>query len=223
MNIISPTQQNTALPPPQTESPNKPTTPHKSRFDGVRRVLSTLSILLIAPLLAISMVAFVFQSYEVDGPSMEPTLQTNNRLIVWKAKRTWARITNNNYVPARGEIVVLVKKGMYDFNTSKEKQLIKRVIGLPGERVVVQDGTMTVFNDANPNGFVPDKTLSYGSNITVPTGGNVDIVLGANEIFVSGDNRANSLDSRSFGPVPVTDVVGTLVVRILPLSEVQRF
>jgi len=112
---------------------------------------------------------------------------------------------------------------MYDFNKSKEKQLIKRVIGLPGERVVVQDGTMTVFNDANPNGFVPDKTLSYGSNITVPTGGNVDIVLGANEIFVSGDNRANSLDSRSFGPIPVTDVVGTLAVRILPLSEVQRF
>jgi len=169
------------------------------------------------------MVAFVFQSYEVDGPSMEPTLQTSNRLIVWKAKRTWARITNNNYVPARGEIVVFVKKGMYDFSNSKEKQLIKRVIGLPGERVVVQDGTMTVFNDANPNGFVPDKTLSYGSNITVPTGGNVDIVLGANEIFVSGDNRANSLDSRSFGPVPVTDVVGTLAVRILPLNEVQRF
>jgi len=223
MNVISPTQHNAALPPAQTVSPVEPPTPHKSRFDGVRRVLSTLSILVIAPLLAISMVAFVFQSYEVDGPSMEPTLQTNNRLIVWKAKRTWARITNNNYVPARGEIVVLVKKGMYDFNTSKEKQLIKRVIGLPGERVVVQDGTMTVLNDANPNGFVPDKTLSYGSNITVPTGGNVDIVLGANEIFVSGDNRANSLDSRSFGPVPVTDVVGTLVVRILPLSEVQRF
>lgn len=154
---------------------------------------------------------------------MEPTLQTHNRLIIWKAKRTWARITNNVYVPGRGEIVVFVKKGMFDFNSNKEKQLIKRVMGVPGDRITVKDGVITIYNTDNPDGFRPDETLDYGKEITQPTSGNVDINVGPGEIFVVGDNRDNSLDSRVFGAVPAQDVVGTLSIRILPLSEVQRF
>lgn len=195
----------------------------RHRHEGLKSVLSTLLILLIAPILAIGITAFVFQSYEVDGPSMEPTLQTHNRLIIWKAGRTWAKITKDEYIPERGTIVVFVKRGMYDFNTDKEKQLIKRVIGLPGERVVVKSGTMTVYNNENPNGFNPDETLDYGKEIKESTGGDVDVTVGAGEIFVVGDNRDNSLDSRSFGPVPAEDIVGTLSLRILPLSEAQRF
>lgn len=219
---------------PATSSPSTPpapgpvlppSSPHKDRHrrEGFKSIFSTVLILLLAPILAIAITSFVFQSYEVDGPSMEPSLQTHNRLIIWKAGRTWARITKSDFIPERGEIIVFVKRGMYDFNTDKEKQLIKRVIGLPGERVVVHDGVMTVYNDEHPEGFVPDKIMDYGQHITEITPGEVDITVGPGEVFVSGDNRDNSLDSRSFGAIPAKDIVGTLSLRILPLSEVQRF
>jgi signal peptidase I len=200
-------------------SPNK----NKQKHEGIRSILGTLLILLIAPILAITITAYVFQSYEVDGPSMQPTLETSDRLIIWKANKTWARITGGAYIPARTDIIVFVKRGMYDFNTAKEKQLIKRVIGLPGERVLVKDGVVTVFNEANPEGFKPDQTLQYGKKIAQPTSGNVDITVSPGEVFVMGDNRENSLDSRVFGAIPSTDIIGSLSIRILPLSEISRF
>src|SRR5712671_5845014 len=74
--------------------------------DGWRSALSTIAILLIAPLVAVLLTAFVFQSYQVDGPSMQTTLQNSDRLIVWKMSRTWARITGHAFVPQRGDIIV---------------------------------------------------------------------------------------------------------------------
>lgn len=202
-----------------------PEAPHKDkhRREGIKSILATVLILLLAPILALSITAFVFQSYEVDGPSMEPTLQTHDRLIVWKAGRTWSKITKGSYIPPRGTIIVFTKRGLYDFSSDKEKQLIKRVIGLPGERVVVDKGVITVYNDENRGGFNPDKTLDYGNSLTGETVGNADIRLGDDEIFVVGDHRDNSLDSRSFGAIPAADIVGTLSARILPLSEARKF
>ena len=219
------------IPPRQNPSTSGPSpvlppasAPHRSpRREGLKSIITTVLILLIAPVLALSITAFVFQSYEVDGPSMEPTLQTHDRLIVWKAGRTWSRITKEDYLPERGSVVVFVKRGLFDFSSDKEKQLIKRVIGLPGDRVVVDNGEITVYNSENPNGFNPDKTLDYGKDINERTEGNVDITVDPGEIFVVGDNRDNSLDSRSFGAVPAEDIVGTLSARILPLSEAQKF
>jgi signal peptidase I len=181
-----------------------------------------LAVLLIAPLLALTITAFVFQSYEVDGPSMQTTLENRDRLIIWKVPRTWARITKHDYIPKRGDVIVFIKKGLYESGGNREKQLIKRVIGLPGERVTIKDGKVTVYNSEFPGGFNPDKTLSYGKAITL-TEGNVDVTVGAGEVFVCGDNRSNSLDSRYFGPVPVQDIVGKLTARILPLSEAEKF
>lgn len=201
-----------------------PAPTHKPpKHEGLKNIVTTVLILLLAPALALSITAFVFQSYEVDGPSMEPTLQTGNRLIVWKMGKTWSRITDNEYIPERGSVIVFVKKGLFDFDTNKEKQLIKRIIGLPGDRVVVKDGVITVFNDENPNGFNPDETMDYGDDIAASASGNVDITVGAGEVFVVGDNRDSSLDSRSFGPIPVTDIVGTLSARILPLDSIKKF
>jgi signal peptidase I len=211
-------------PPAPIVVPVAPTRDQKSRNSGGwRSIFGTLAILIIAPLLAFAITAFVFQSYQVDGQSMETTLQNNDRLIIWKFPKTWARITGKDYTPNRGDVIVFVKKGLYDFNSDKEKQLIKRVIALPGERVTVLNGKVAVYNKEHPGGFDPDTTLPYGKVIPAITEGNVDITVPAGEIFVSGDNRANSLDSRYFGPVPESDIVGKLVVRILPIGNVKKF
>lgn len=203
-----------------TGLPPKPSTvPKASKLKGI---ISTIAVLLIAPLLALTITAYVFQSYEVDGPSMQSTLQNHDRLIIWKVSRTWARLTHHDYVPGRGDVIVFVKKGLYEDNSNKEKQLIKRVIGLPGERVTVKDGKVAVYNTQHPNGFSPDATLPYGIVIAT-TDGNLDLTVPAGEVFVCGDNRANSLDSRYFGPIPLHDVVGKLAVRILPVGNVKKF
>lgn len=211
---VSPGTLSATAPPPP---PNKVQESNK-----LKSVLSTLAVLLIAPLLALAITAYVFQSYEVDGPSMQTTLQDHDRLIIWKVSRTWARITKHDYLPGRGDVIVFIKKGLYEQNGTKEKQLIKRVIALPGERVTVKDFKVTVYNAARPEGFSPDVTLPYGKVITT-TEGNIDLTVSAGEVFVCGDNRGNSLDSRYFGPVPLHDVVGKLALRILPISDAKKF
>lgn len=194
---------------------------YSRKSESLRNIVSTLLVLLIAPIIALLLTAFVFQSYQVDGPSMQTTLQNNNRLIVWKVARSWSRVTGHPYIPNRGDIVIFNTNGLPDFGEAG-KQLIKRVIALPGERVVVNNGFITVFNKQHPNGFRPDATLPYGKVIT-DTQGNENIVVPQGSIFVCGDNRNDSLDSRVFGPVPVNNIVGKLVFRILPVNEAQIF
>lgn len=193
-----------------------------SRFGST---LSTIGILLLAPLIAFLLTMFVFQSYQVDGPSMQNTLQNNDRLIVWKLPRTWARLTHHQYVPGRGDVIIFTQSGLSNFGDSSDsKQLVKRVIGLPRDHVVIKDNVITVYNAAHPDGFQPDNTLPYGKNGAIPpTMNNVDVTLSDSQLFVCGDNRPDSLDSRIFGPIQTKQVVGKLVARIFPLSDVKRF
>jgi signal peptidase I len=190
--------------------------------EGWRSILSTILILIAAPIVAIMLTTYVFQSYEVDGPSMETTLQNHDRLIIWKAARTWSRIDHSTFIPKRGEIIVFNKKGLLDTSRNEEKQLIKRVIALPGERIVIKDGLVTVYNAKYPEGFNPDKGTDYIKSAS-STIGTVDLVVPKGEVYVCGDNRGNSLDSRYFGPVPATDIVGTLVMRIFPVNKAEAF
>ncbi len=193
--------------------------------EGWKSVLSTILIIIAAPAIAFMLTTFVFQSYEVDGESMETTLQHEDRLIVLKTGKTWARITNNDYLPNRGEIIVFEQNSAISDQqeNGESRQLIKRVIGLPGERVVVKDGSITVFNDEFPLGFNPDKIGDYNDGVSETTPQNVDIVVPEGEVFVCGDNRPNSSDSRSFGTVPAKDIMGNLVLRIYPFSKFDRF
>lgn len=185
--------------------------------------LTTIGILVLAPLVALLLTAFVFQSYQVDGPSMETVLQNNDRLIIYKLPRTWAKITGHTYLPRRGDVVVFTKHDLNQYEGGGgDRELIKRVIGLPGERVVVKSGKLIVYNNEHPKGFEPDKTFLYGSNMN-STPGNIDLTVPDNELFVCGDNRGNSLDSRTFGPIPAKDVIGKLTFRLFPLSEAKKF
>ncbi len=202
----------------QTSAPKPP----KRRRESLRSALSTIALFIAAPLVALAITSFVFQSYEVDGPSMQETLQNRDRLIVLKLPRTWSRLTKQDYIPARGAIIVFAKKGMLEEGESKEKQLIKRVVGLPGEHVIVEDGRVRVYNNAHPEGFNPDTSGGYTA-ITQTTAGRVDLTIPEGEIFVLGDNRSDSRDSRNFGTVTAEEIVGELKLRIMPLSKARSF
>ncbi|MBI3624391.1 signal peptidase I [Candidatus Saccharibacteria bacterium] len=190
--------------------------------EGWRSIISTILILIAAPLVALVLIGYVFQSYEVDGPSMETTLYNHDRLIVDKIPRTLARLTGHAYIPKRGDIIIFVKRGLFEFGSADNKQLIKRVIGLPGERVVVTNGVLTVYNNQHPKGFQPDLDPRYSSMIKT-TPGSVDLTVGKDEVFVCGDNRTNSLDSRYFGTIPVGNIVGKLAFRIFPINKAESF
>lgn len=208
----------------QTLAVTSDATPAGKRSD-IKSAISSLLILLLAPLIALMLTLFVFQSYQVDGPSMETTLQNKDRLIVWKLPRTWARITQRQYIPNRGDIIIFSEPGLGNYsNPDGSKQLVKRVIGLPGDKVVVQNGIITVYNTEHPDGFQPDKTMPYGANNHIPTTENDGtFALSSNQLFVCGDNRPNSLDSRIFGPITTDQVIGKLAARILPLSNAEIF
>ncbi len=186
-----------------------------ARFSGIS---SLLQLVVGAVVIAFVINRLVFQSYEVFGRSMTPTLQEQDRLVISKLGKSWASVGGNDYVPDRGTIIV--------FNSPRDPnvQLIKRVIGLPGDRVVVEDGAITVFNTENPSGFNPDE--AYEDNLIEYTTGDKESFVGSGELFVSGDNRnpGGSLDSRNeLGLVPTDNVIGELVLRLLPIGDASVF
>lgn len=165
---------------------------------------------------------FVFRSFNVLGPSMEPTLYTGDRLIVNRLPVTWALLQNNEYIPERGEIIVF-KNPQYVPGTADE-YVVKRVIGFPGERVTVSNGVITVYNDEHPNGFHPDD--AYPGQVGSPTSGSIDTIVGEGMLFVAGDHRQGdfSYDSRSgLGTIPYYDVIGPVSLRIYPFTGIKTF
>lgn len=197
--------------------------PPQQNKEGLKSLLGTLGIIIAAPIVALFLTLFVFQSYEVDGPSMETTLENHDRLLVLKLPVTFSKLANKDYIPNRGDVIIFNTSAIHDgVNDTGKKQLIKRVIGLPGDRVVVKDGVVTVYNSENPNGFNPDKAGGWHDAI-VTTPGSTDVLVGEGEVFVLGDNRTNSTDSRVIGTVPSSDIVGKLIFRIFPISDAKVF
>ena len=194
----------------------------KKNKDDIKSAIYTILLFILAPLFAIFIIIFVLQSYIVDGSSMTPTLENGNRVFIYKLPKTMATIRGKEYIPSRGEVIVFKKP------SEPSTQLIKRVIGLPGERVVVKDNSVRVFNSENPDGFDPDAGTDYGKNLAQTDTGSqiVDLTIGPNELFVMGDNRTpgGSLDSHSgLGLVPTQNIVGRLAIRYFPLNEFKIF
>ena len=160
---------------------------------------------------------FIARPYRVDGVSMQPTLYTDDHLIIWKAGHIGAWLTGSQYVPKRGEIIVLKSPVNNDI-------LIKRVVGLPNEQVVIRDNQIIIINAANPAGFEPDLNTSPG--VIQPHENEAYPILADDEIFVIGDNRwpGQSNDSRYFKQmVKLDNIIGDVVVRVLPLNRINRF
>lgn len=172
--------------------------------------------------------AFIFQSFTVNGRSMETTLWNGDRLIVNRIPVTIATLQNKPFTPARGQIIVFKNPNYLD--GAGDEYIVKRVIAFGGERVVLKDGYYTVYNAQNPNGFNPDTTDKNQPGS--PTVGNVDVTVPDGSLFVSGDHRQldpssnepYSLDSRNgLGYVPLYDIVGPVSMRIYPFDKISTF
>lgn len=151
--------------------------------------------------------SFLVQPFLVSGASMEPNFSSGDYLLI-------DEISYRFREPARGEVVV------FRYPENPSVYYIKRIVGLPGEHVVIRGGNITIFNSANPNGFVYNEPyLSQG----LRTVGNVDVVLSGQQLFVLGDNRNYSYDSRSWGPLPLNDMIGLVRLRLLPITKVEAF
>ena len=193
---------------------------HPRLSDGLSLVIFVIGVTIGTVLLN----AFVFQTFNVEGASMETTMYTGDRLIVNRLPVTMSKLQNKNYTPKRGQIIVF-KNPNYNASLGKDEYIVKRVIAFAGERVTVKNGTTTVYNKENPNGFNPDSTVNKNEP-GQPTSGNVDTVVPKGTIFVMGDHRQGnySCDSRNcMGSIPLYDIVGPVGLRIFPFTKIRGF
>lgn len=154
--------------------------------------------ILLAALLALAIRFFVVEPFRVDGPSMEPSLYTGERLLVDK-------VSYRLHPPQRGDIVVFANP------TDPREDYIKRVVAVPGDQVELRLGKLYVNGQPISEGHVyQDGVSTYGPQL-VPPG----------HVFVLGDNRPNSRDSRFFGPVPTRLIKGRALVIFWPPRRVE--
>lgn len=176
--------------------------PKSSRFRGAVEWIVIVAAALVAALL---IKTFLIQAFFIPSESMVPTLKVHDRVLVNKLSYHLHRIH-------RGDIVVFRRP-------PNERQpindLIKRVIGLPGETVQTQDGHVLINGKTLNESYLPPGTFSGSQEqpFTIPAG----------SYWVMGDNRTNSSDSRVFGAIPKSLVVGRAFVKVWPLSAFGFF
>lgn len=151
--------------------------------------------IIIAGILAILIHTFLFAVVVVSGPSMEPTLHNKERLVLNK-------IVYNFNEPERGDVIV--------FHANKKDDYIKRVIGLPGEKLEYKDGQLYINDQPIKEPYLTDTHTSDIKPIVIPE----------DTIYVLGDNRLNSTDSRVIGPIPSEKIVGRVKVQLWPINKI---
>jgi len=173
----------------------------------ISSVLEVLEVALIAIVSVFLIRTFLVQPFLVSGASMEPNFSNGDYLLI-------DEITYKFRQPERGEVLV------FRYPNNESTFFIKRAIGLPGERVVIEEGKVQVFNSENPEGLsLKEYYLQQG----VETSGKVDVMLKEGEYFVLGDNRSASFDSRSWGVLKTKEIIGLARVRLWPISDLTAF
>ncbi len=169
---------------------------------------SSLLLWIIGIIILVKLVqAFIVQPFIVDGASMLPTYHNKEFLLVDK-------FSYRIKAPTRGDIMIFK---LYENNDNpyEGKHLIKRVLGLPGERVVVKNGVTTIYNKSNPNGFILEEPFVEFKEMTK----NADVTLDDHHYFVMGDNRAQSYDSRDWGQLDEVNIKGQVLFRVYPFKQ----
>ena len=191
----------------------------KTKKTNLRASIHTAVIIVTAFLLIVLNYLLVLQPYNVDGHSMSPTLSDDDRLFVFKTSKVVHSILGMDYIPQRGDIIVFRHTA-----SGENKKFVKRVIGLPNERLIIKNNKITIFNEENPEGFIYKLDLDlkdFPDNEEI-----YDRIIHEGEVFVLGDNRlpGQSADSRrSLGNIPVDDIEGRVIMKWLPLNDFQLF
>jgi|HubBroStandDraft_5_1064220.scaffolds.fasta_scaffold91250_3 signal peptidase I len=198
------------------DTPEETTETNRSRV--TRLSIETAIIVVAALVIALVLRTFVVGTYSIPSGSMEPTLNINDRILVNKLSYDFHGIN-------RADIVV--------FSTPKDehcagppvKDLVKRVIGLPGETISLSGGQVYINGKVLSEPWLPvtvrdsttpgpgDAAYSLAQPFKVP----------AKDVFVMGDNRTESCDSRYWGPIPESTIVGKVDIRFWPLSRFHIF
>lgn len=166
-------------------------------------IKETITYIIIAVVVVFPIRMWVAQPFVVNGGSMDTTFTDGEYLIVDELSYRFNE-------PQRGDVLIF----KYPQDTSK--YFIKRLIGLPGETVVVKNDVVTIINTEHPKGIVLNEPYIHTASFL-----NRTMTLGTDEYFVMGDNRGVSSDSRVWGPLPKKDLIGRPLVRLLPLSRIS--
>ena len=148
---------------------------------------------------------FLFQAFRIPSESMVPTLLVGDRVLVNK-------LSYRLHEVHRGDVVVFSRPDqLEDPSGTEPEDLIKRVVAVAGDTVVARDGVLYVNNQPLVEPYVQEGTGTFRLDeaVTVPEG----------QVFVMGDNRENSQDSRYFGPIPTESIIGRAFVRMFPFSR----
>jgi len=181
--------------------------PKKKRMKAIWNFLSDI---LINGVVIIGIVFFVrfalFSPFKVEGASMEPSLHTKEYIIVDKISYRFSD-------PQRGDIVVLIPP------SNTKEYYIKRIIGLPGEKLEFLNGQVLIHNDEYPTGIRIEESYLSEENIRTIFNGEPNIIeIPENHYFVMGDNRRHSNDSRNFGTVHERNLIGQAWIIAWPLD-----
>jgi signal peptidase I len=166
-------------------------------------IKETLSYAAIALLIVLPIRMWIAQPFVVNGGSMDTTFADGEYLVV-------DEISYRFNEPQRGDVLI------FKYPQDPSKYFIKRLIGLPGETVVVKNDTVMIINAENPKGIVLNEPYINSKSFLTKTE-----TLSKDEYFVMGDNRGVSSDSRVWGPLPKGDLIGRPLVRLLPLSRMD--
>jgi signal peptidase I len=181
----------------------QPTTAHSLGKKILLEIWDIVKFLLPIVIVVFVVRTFIAQPFIVDGDSSYPNFRTGHYLIIDELSYRFKE-------PARGDVIVL----RYPLQPSRF--FLKRIIGLPGDRVVIKDGKVFIYNAENPKGYVLSEP--YQDQPTFPTGPYQDTLLGSGDYFVMGDNRGGSDDSRTWGILPRKDIMGHVILRLFPLK-----
>ena len=193
------------------------------------RIIRELLEAVILALLVFFVIQISVQNFRVEGHSMQPTLTGEEYLLVnkltyfrldierlarlvpfWDVAEGKEKFAPFSHPPERGNVIV------FHSPNNPEKDFVKRVVGLPGERVRISDGRVFINGAELPEPYL-DGRKRAGSMDCIPKAANCR--LGENEYFVMGDNRGSSNDSRDWGPVGLSNVVGKVWFIYWPFSE----
>ena len=169
-------------------------------------IWETIEVALIAVVSVLIIRTFLVQPFLVSGASMEPNFHNGDYLLIDELSYRFRE-------PERGEVIV------FHYPNDEKYYYIKRIIGLPGEELEFKNGKITVFNEDFSKGMtLMEKYIPFYEETT---SANQKIKVGENEYFVLGDNRDFSFDSRSWGAVKESEIIGAVRLRLWPFTKVM--